>query len=231
MIQHCTLDGRKFFGFAIQMVQGIQCLHNCKPEPIMHRDIKSMNFLVTENWCVKLCDFGLARFTSTSRKSTFHKMRGTGLYIAPEVCEGNECTTKSDMYSLTICLWEMIHRCITGKYQSPFAEYPEFHQSMLIVLQTPKGLRPTIPIQCPSALVNLINLCWGKDISTRPDCEKLLDQLLTIQNMVNSASSDDSKPWLGSEFRESSGNIPLQIDSMALLQRVESNNSVLGLPP
>lgn len=85
-----------------------------------------MNFLVTENWCIKVCDFELSRFTSTARRSTFKKLRGTTYYIAPENCAGSlekqseiillgeEFTLKSDMYSLGVCLWEMVYRSING---------------------------------------------------------------------------------------------------------------------
>ena len=44
---------KQLLGFAIQMTMGIQCLHNCKPNQILHRDVKCMNFLVSENWCIK----------------------------------------------------------------------------------------------------------------------------------------------------------------------------------
>jgi serine/threonine protein kinase len=43
---------QEMLGFAIQLAQGIQSLHMAKPQ-VLHRDVKSMNFLVTEQWIIK----------------------------------------------------------------------------------------------------------------------------------------------------------------------------------
>lgn len=165
----------EMIGFAIQMAQGIRSLHHYEPQ-ILHRDIKSMNFLVDENWCVKVCDFGLARFQSPAYLSTLSKLRGTMIYCSPETCKGEQYTAKSDIYSMGICFWEMINRCITGEYSSPFAEY-DVSSSLQVILQTPKGLRPTIPESCPKILASVIKSCWDNNPDNRPDVKELLNML------------------------------------------------------
>jgi len=52
----------------------------------MHRDLKSLNLLVTSDWHIKLCDFGLSRFDVAENIQTMCKMRGTMAFCAPEVC-------------------------------------------------------------------------------------------------------------------------------------------------
>jgi serine/threonine protein kinase len=48
----------KAITFSLDMAQGINVLHTWDP-PLFHRDLKSLNLLVTEEWRVKVCDFGL----------------------------------------------------------------------------------------------------------------------------------------------------------------------------
>jgi serine/threonine protein kinase len=49
---HTHVGWKEILGFGIQMVRGLQTLHSNKPQ-ILHRDVKSMNFLVDRNWVVK----------------------------------------------------------------------------------------------------------------------------------------------------------------------------------
>eukprot|EP01117_Protostelium_nocturnum_P003386 TRINITY_DN1438_c0_g1_i1.p1 TRINITY_DN1438_c0_g1~~TRINITY_DN1438_c0_g1_i1.p1 ORF type:complete len:1279 (-),score=531.40 TRINITY_DN1438_c0_g1_i1:189-4025(-) len=168
----------QLLGFAAQMTNGTNCLHSANP-PILHRDIKTMNFLVSENWSIKICDLGLARQTQSSGMSTLKKLRGTATHISPEICNGQQYTTKSDVYSLSICFWEMAYRAINGKHQTPFAEYQI--ESLQIVLQTGQGLRPKIPKGTPPMLASLIQDGWNADPSKRPDCNMVLQRLEACQ--------------------------------------------------
>jgi len=174
---------KELLGFAIQMVLGIQCLHNCDPQ-ILHRDVKTMNFLVSENWTIKVCDFGLARTKVSSGMSTLKKLRGTLTHISPETCRGENFTTKSDIYSFGTCLWEMAYRCLNGSYESPFTEYDL--ESVQIVMRIPQGLRPTLPAKCPPLFGSLISACWDNDPANRPACEGVLERLRECERQLQS---------------------------------------------
>lgn len=65
---------------------------------VLHRDLKSLNFLVDENDVVKICDFGLSREEVDSNKSTLAKMRGTFAYNAPE-CTDTILGNRSDRFA------------------------------------------------------------------------------------------------------------------------------------
>ncbi len=179
--------------FSIEMAMAIYTLHSHKPQ-IIHRDIKSMNFLVTEDWTIKVCDFGLSRFYTNTNMSTLFQLRGTMCYVAPETMEGKAFTTKSDIYSMGIILWEMLYRCVTGEYQRPFSEYTYITQPLQIALQaSQKQLRPNIPVieKCPKLYVSLIQSCWGPDVSKRPSAEEM-------QNAMNQCQKDlleNPKNW------------------------------------
>ena len=55
--------------FAIDAAKGLIYLHNSNPV-ILHRDLKSDNLLVTQDWVVKVADFGLTRFISEKKQMT-----------------------------------------------------------------------------------------------------------------------------------------------------------------
>lgn len=77
----------QFLEWGVQLASGVAALHNNDPQ-IVHRDLKSLNLLVSSQWVIKVCDFGLSRFSTTSNLETLAKMRGTMAYWC--VCERGE---------------------------------------------------------------------------------------------------------------------------------------------
>lgn len=105
-----------------EMTAGLICLHSHK---IFHRDLKSLNLLVTQQWHIKLADFGLSRFDTKENMETMKQMRGTFAYVDPAVYNGGAFTAASDVYSLGIIVWEIVNRVVTGKYAQPYSEYKQ----------------------------------------------------------------------------------------------------------
>eukprot|EP01111_Echinosteliopsis_oligospora_P005792 TRINITY_DN1946_c0_g1_i1.p1 TRINITY_DN1946_c0_g1~~TRINITY_DN1946_c0_g1_i1.p1 ORF type:complete len:635 (+),score=133.12 TRINITY_DN1946_c0_g1_i1:356-2260(+) len=171
----------KTFRFALEMTLGMEQLHKWDP-PIVHRDLKSLNLLVNDKWEVKVCDFGLSRFNTGSNVDTLVKMRGTFAYCSPEVYFGEQFSTKSDVYSIGMVLWELVTRCITGRYERPFAEFKNLQFDFQIIIQTAKkGLRPTIPPTCPEGFVSLIKECFDHSPDKRPSCTEIYEKLLVLK--------------------------------------------------
>jgi serine/threonine protein kinase len=102
---------------------------------VLHRDLKSPNLLVDSNWTVKLCDFGLSRFANDGASATLQKVRGTYTHSPPEVFHGQSYTPKSDIYSLGVIFWELVNRCLKGRYEAPFSEYAKLKFDFQILLQ------------------------------------------------------------------------------------------------
>ncbi|CAH8296652.1 unnamed protein product [Eruca vesicaria subsp. sativa] len=94
---------------ALEAALGLEYLHiGCTP-PMVHRDVKTANILLDENFKAKLADFGLSRsFQSGGESQVSTVIAGTLGYLDPECNSSGRLSEKSDVYSFGIVLLEMI---------------------------------------------------------------------------------------------------------------------------
>ncbi|XP_023170271.2 dual specificity protein kinase zak2-like [Drosophila hydei] len=144
----------------IQCVQGIQHLHSMTPKPMLHRDLKTPNLLLTDNnRILKIADFG----TATDLRTLMTSEIGTVAYMAPEVLIGKNYTEKCDIYSFGIVLWEVMAR------RKPF-HHLKNRSTPALIMQTFKGERPLVGALIPNCeeLKTLIVNCWHQEPEERP---------------------------------------------------------------
>ena len=88
-----------------EVLIGLSYLHKV---PVIHRDIKAANILVTASGKVMICDFGVSALLSTT-SSKRNTLTGTPYWMAPEVVQAVPAyDTKADMWSLGIMIYEMV---------------------------------------------------------------------------------------------------------------------------
>ncbi|GMG16643.1 unnamed protein product [Phytophthora fragariaefolia] len=176
---------------ALGISHGIQYLHNANP-PMIHRDLKSPNVLVDDSWHAKIADFGTLRFSeivssAAQLQASQVKVRssamtpvvemtglvGTTRWMAPEVMRGERIyTSKVDIYSLALILWELIEGNL------PFENTRWNHEVEDFVL---KGVRPNIRSDmCPLRWKLLIVTCWQADPRERPTIQQVINSLQRI---------------------------------------------------
>lgn len=94
---------------ALDAARGIQYLHHFAVPPIIHRDIKSSNILLDENWTAKVSDLGLSLMRPDDENSYLSlQVAGTVGYMDPEYYRLQQLTTKSDVYSFGVVLLELL---------------------------------------------------------------------------------------------------------------------------
>ncbi|CAO2817948.1 unnamed protein product [Amaranthus hypochondriacus] len=101
------------FRIAAEIATGLLFLHQSKPEPLVHRDLKPGNILLDRNLVAKISDVGLARLVppNVADEVTQYRMTstaGTFCYIDPEYQQTGMLGVKSDVYSLGIMLLQLI---------------------------------------------------------------------------------------------------------------------------
>ncbi|XP_062074344.1 probable LRR receptor-like serine/threonine-protein kinase At1g51810 [Humulus lupulus] len=104
-----VLSWERRIRIAMDAAQGLEYMHiGCKP-PIIHRDVKTANILLTENFLAKLADFGLSRvFPNDSGTHVSTGVVGTPGYLDPEYHITNWLSETSDIYSYGVVLLEII---------------------------------------------------------------------------------------------------------------------------
>ncbi|RHZ59664.1 hypothetical protein Glove_362g71 [Diversispora epigaea] len=132
---------------------------------IVHRDLHSGNILCDSlNSGRYISDLGLSGPVDKPSNSIY----GNLPYIAPEVICGEIYTTKSDIYSMGMLMWEII----TG--ETPFDDYE--HDSEL-TLDIVKGCRPKIYEYIPHEYITLMKQCWDANPNNRPDAYTIWEKM------------------------------------------------------
>jgi len=170
--------------WALQVSHGMFYLHEqALPNrvPIVHRDLKSSNILLSEDALsgehrlgdiiLKLTDFGLAR----ELQKTTHEMSAAGTYshMPPEVIKSSTYSKASDVWSFGVLLWELLTGEVPYKGIDPLA---------IAYGVAVNKLTLPIPSTCPDIFSNLIHACWHTDPHKRLSFEQIIECLTEISN-------------------------------------------------
>ncbi len=162
---------------ALDIARGMEYLHGRTPS-VLHRDLKSPNLLVDENLRIKITDFGLAREKDTTRegKTGLMTVCGTPLWTAPEILKGQLYNEAADVYSFSLCFWELWSMCV------PFHELGLGPMEVLLQVVN-DDRRPTMPDEIPPLFADLVVRCWATDARERPTFVAIVAELETFAEL------------------------------------------------
>ena len=164
---------------ALGISNGMRFLHSLG---LIHRDLKCANVLLTSDLDAKITDFGTTRIVPRERGMMTGGM-GTLEYMAPEILSHQIYSTKADVFSFAIVLWQMVSR------KEPYEELSIFTLPEHVC----KGSRPPIPPGCPQKLALLIKSCWNSKQNARPDFSEICRMLQVIAGLSPDTSSATSE--------------------------------------
>ena len=133
-----VLNWKETLHFGIQIAKALEHAHD---KGIVHRDIKPHNVMVLKNGSVKVTDFGIARVTSKSNTLTKEAL-GSVHYISPEQAKGGWVDNRSDLYSLSVVMYEMMAGRPPYDGESPVAVAIQHINGGAVM---PSTLNPNIP--------------------------------------------------------------------------------------
>ncbi|KAM7012553.1 ephrin type-B receptor 3b isoform 12-T12 [Tautogolabrus adspersus] len=147
----------------------------------VHRDLAARNILVNSNLVCKVSDFGLSRFLEDDATDpTYTSSLGGKIPIrwtAPEAIAYRKFTSASDVWSYGIVMWEVMS----------YGERPYWDMSNQDVINAvEQDYRLPPPMDCPTALHQLMLDCWVKERNLRP---KFTQIVATLDKLIRNAAS------------------------------------------
>jgi serine/threonine protein kinase len=140
----------KTLNYASQMLSALAVAHQ---SGIVHRDIKPSNVMITDREVVKLLDFGIAISGRSIELTSPGFLLGSLSYMSPEQVAGGKATTKSDIYSVGVTLYELL----TGKLPITGATDYEIMAAHLQQVPTaPIDLNARIPQHISNAIMRAL---------------------------------------------------------------------------
>ncbi|GAB9477056.1 Tkl protein kinase, partial [Globisporangium polare] len=166
---------------AIGIIEALVYVHSFNP-PLVHRDLKSRNVLLSEDLEAKLTDFGVSRFRSEDNTMTAGV--GTAKWLAPEVISGQtDYDQSADIYAFGVVLSEV------DTHETPFADVKGTNGNPLpeiaLLQMVSKGeIQPSFSSSCPENIRELAMRCLAFNAKERPSAVEIAYLLRTIQKSL-----------------------------------------------
>ena len=171
-----SLTAPEVVDIMLQLTSGMMHAHDMY---IIHRDLKPQNIMISDDGKIKITDFGIAMALNSTQLTQTNSVMGSVHYLPPEQASGKGSTTKSDIYSMGIMLFELL----TGRL--PF----KGDNAVEIALKHMKDDIPSvrkINANIPQSLENIVMKATAKNPKNRyDDVKEMYNDLKVCLNEEN----------------------------------------------
>ncbi|XP_060669331.1 LEAF RUST 10 DISEASE-RESISTANCE LOCUS RECEPTOR-LIKE PROTEIN KINASE-like 1.2 isoform X4 [Ziziphus jujuba] len=186
---------------AIETATALAYLHASE---IVHRDVKTNNILLDNNFTVKVADFGLSRLFPNDVTHVSTAPQGTPGYVDPEYHQCYQLTSKSDVYSFGVVLIELIsslpavditrhrHEINLANLATSKIQKCEFHE----LIDPSTGFETDSEVRRMTiAVAELAFQCLQQNKEMRPSMEEVLETLKSIESREDSPDENQEKEF------------------------------------
>ncbi|KAK7277901.1 hypothetical protein RJT34_22920 [Clitoria ternatea] len=185
---------------ALDCARALEFLHEHAVSPVIHRDFKSNNVLLDQNFRAKVSDFGLAKMGSEKRNGQVStRVLGTTGYLAPEYASTGKLTTKSDVYSYGVVLLELLTGRVPVDIKRPPGEHvlvswalPRLTNREKVLEMVDPALRGQYSKKDLVQIAAIAAMCVQPEADYRPLMTDVVQSLIPLIRNQSSLSSSSS---------------------------------------
>jgi serine/threonine protein kinase len=179
---------------AQEAAEALAYLHSWASPPIVHRDVKSSNILLGENFMAKISDFGASVLAPADKDPFLTLVQGTRGYLDPEYMQTGQLTVKSDVYSFGVVLLELLtrkkafyldgseERCLSSAFLSAMKgnKLEEILDDQILDEES---------MNLINGVAQLAKECLNMEGENRPEMRKIAEDLDRLRKIIK-------HPWL-----------------------------------
>ncbi|XP_022774626.1 probable receptor-like protein kinase At2g42960 isoform X2 [Durio zibethinus] len=173
----------RLLGYCIEGVHRLAYLHEAIEPKVVHRDIKSSNILIDDDFNAKVSDFGLAKLLGSGESHITTRVMGTFGYVAPEYANTGLLNERSDIYSFGVLLLEAVTGRDPVDYGRPANEVNlvEWLKMMVGTRRAEEVVDPNLEVRPTTRALKralLVSLrCVDPDADKRPKMSQVVQML------------------------------------------------------
>ncbi|KAK9156851.1 hypothetical protein Scep_003425 [Stephania cephalantha] len=201
------LSWKRRLNIALDVARGMEYLHTLAHQSFIHRDLKSSNILLGDDYRAKVSDFGLVKLAPDGAKSVATRLAGTFGYLAPEYAVTGKITTKADVFSYGVVLMELLtglmaldeDRPEETRYLAAWFWHIKSRNEKLMAAVDPTLEKTEETFESISIIAELAGHCTAREPNQRPEMGHAVNVLSPLVEKWK-PYDDDTEEYSGIDY-------------------------------